>query len=60
MLQKMSSVQPFQFEPEHEISVEENIEALNIKTIKMKKIAEIVRRDWGKMDGVSVAIACRC
>uniref|UniRef100_A0A672NCG4 P2X purinoreceptor 7 intracellular domain-containing protein n=1 Tax=Sinocyclocheilus grahami TaxID=75366 RepID=A0A672NCG4_SINGR len=26
MLQKMSSVQPFQFEPEHEISEDENIE----------------------------------
>ncbi len=26
MLQKMSSVQPFQFEPEREISEDENIE----------------------------------
>ncbi len=31
MLQKMSSVQPFQFEPEREISVEENIEDVKYK-----------------------------
>ncbi len=37
MLQKMSSVQPFQFEPEREISEDENIEDVEASVILQVK-----------------------